>query len=126
MPSNIPNISEAEWTIMEVVWSRSPLTANQVIQALDGHCDWHPKTIRTMLNRLVHKQALRYEQSGREYLYRPAVTRDRCVKHASRSFLKQVFGGASSSLLAHFVQHEKLTDEDVDRLRQLLDQRKDA
>ncbi|MBJ6923123.1 BlaI/MecI/CopY family transcriptional regulator, partial [Vibrio cholerae] len=53
----LPKISEAELEVMKVLWSRSPQTANEVIEALEVTMDWKPKTIRTLINRLVQKEA---------------------------------------------------------------------
>ncbi|MEH7060984.1 BlaI/MecI/CopY family transcriptional regulator, partial [Bacillus wiedmannii] len=50
----LPKISEAELEVMKVLWSKSPQTANEVIEALEVKMDWKPKTIRTLINRLVH------------------------------------------------------------------------
>ena len=55
--NSLPKISEAELEVMKVLWdTASPLTANEVIQALEKTNDWSPKTVRTLLNRLVRKK----------------------------------------------------------------------
>lgn len=54
----LPKISEAELEVMKVLWSKSPQTANEVIEELEKNMDWNPKTIRTLINRLVHKKQL--------------------------------------------------------------------
>ncbi len=53
----LPKISEAELEVMKVLWSKSPQTANEVIEELEKNMDWNPKTIRTLINRLVHKRS---------------------------------------------------------------------
>ncbi|MFE5131603.1 BlaI/MecI/CopY family transcriptional regulator, partial [Bacillus mobilis] len=64
----LPKISEAELEVMKVLWSKSPQTANEVIEELEKNMDWKPKTIRTLINRLVHKEAVAYHQDkGRMY-----------------------------------------------------------
>jgi BlaI family penicillinase repressor len=95
-----------------------------VIDALAEQRGWNHRTIRTLLARLVEKGALHYEVDGNRYLYRPAVTRQRCVRRESRSFLEKVFAGDVGSLLVHFVQDAEMTPEDVKRLKQLLDEKK--
>ncbi|HEY7089036.1 MAG TPA: BlaI/MecI/CopY family transcriptional regulator [Tepidisphaeraceae bacterium] len=118
-----PRISDAEWQVMAVLWDRSPLTAAQVVEALSPRSGWSPKTIKTMLNRLVTKRALKFEEEGKRYLYRPAVTRQACVRGESRSFLRRIFGGKVAPMLAHFVEDAKLTPEQVNELRKLLDKK---
>lgn len=114
-------ISDTEWEIMRIVWKRHPISAADIIAALVAEdATWHPKTARTLLNRLVRKQALAYEKDGRVYHYRPLVREADCIAHQSESFLDRVFGGSLTPLLAHFVSRQKLKPEEVDELRSLL------
>jgi BlaI family penicillinase repressor len=121
----IPQISEAEWEVMRVLWADAPQTANEVCDALAGSTTWNPRTIKTLLNRLVNKGALKYTQHGRMYLYRPAVSESACIRAASRTFLKRVFGGALTPMLAHFLEEETLSAEEIAELRSMLDERRD-
>ena len=121
--SGAPRISNAEWEIMNVVWQRWPLAASEVVEALAGRTPWHARTIKTMLGRLVRKGALRFEAEGKRYLYRPAVTRAECVRRESRSFLQRVFDGQTADLLVHFVETARLSREESEQLRRLLDER---
>jgi BlaI family transcriptional regulator, penicillinase repressor len=118
----IPKISETEWEVMRVVWDHHPLTAAEVIQRLtEREPSWHPKTVRTLLGRLVHKRALKYEAQGRAYVYEPGVSESECIAAASESFLDRVFGGSLKPMLAHFVERQKLTREDLEELSDLLE-----
>jgi BlaI family penicillinase repressor len=114
------SISDSEWQVMNVVWDSQPLTAQQVIGKLEGHADWAPPTVKTMLHRLVKKNVLTYEPQGNRYVYRSQVRRSDCVRQASRSFLERVFGGESAPLLAHFLRTAKLSSDEIAELRQLL------
>src|SRR5689334_13611506 len=98
-----PSISEAEWEVMTVLWLRSPETAAEVIEALAERKRWNPRTIKTLLNRLVKKGALGFSTEGKRYLYRPKVTRAQCVRAEGRSFLNRVFGGEAGAMLCQFV-----------------------
>ncbi len=119
----IPKISETEWEVMQVLWSESPLSAEQIIERLAAHDAWHPKTAKTLLNRLVKKQALGFEKEGRAYLYHPLVKQADCVQAASESFLDRVFGGALTPMLAHFVEHKRMSPEQIRELKRLLDRK---
>ena len=121
--AKIPRISEAEWQVMDVLWSRSPLTASDVVDAIAAKSDWEPATIKTMLNRLVKKGALKFKSAGKRYLYAPAVSRDACVRTEGRSFLDRVFGGAAGPLIAHFVEDARLSKDEIEQLRRLLDRK---
>ena len=115
-------ISEAEWDVMQVAWDAEPepVTASEVVEKLAGKKGWNPKTVRTLLNRLMNKGALAVEAQGKRYLYRPAVTREECVRRESRSFVSRVFGGAAGAMLVHFVNETPLTPEEVAQLKKVL------
>ena len=120
-----PTISDAEWDVMQALWDAyGPLSANDVVDRVAGRRGWSPKTVKTLLNRLVKKAALGFEAEGNRYRYFPAVTRQACVRRESRSFLDRVFGGAAGPLLAHFVNEAPLTDDEVRALKELLDRRR--
>ncbi|HEY1171337.1 MAG TPA: BlaI/MecI/CopY family transcriptional regulator [Verrucomicrobiae bacterium] len=122
-----PRISDTEWEIMKVLWQRSPLTAHEIIEALTSQDpSWHPKTAKTLLNRLVKKKALAYQQDGRAYLYSPLVQEGDCVRAEAESFLQRVFGGSLQPMLAHFVEEKKLSPKELAELKRLLDKKGDG
>src|SRR5690554_7527613 len=86
-------VSDAESVVMEVLWSRSPLGSDEVVAELSAHSDWAEPTIKTLLNRLLKKGALRAERDGRRYLYSPVLTRDAWVASQSEGVLDRLFGG---------------------------------
>ena len=118
----LPRISDAEWDVMQVAWRRGAFTAQDMIDEL-SHRDWSPRTVKTLLGRLLAKGALAHEARGKAYVYRPAVKREDCVRQESDSFLDRVFGGAAAPLLAHFVQRGRLSDQDIAALRKILDEK---
>ena len=119
--SETVELSDAEWQIMNLVWDRQPIMAQDVISTLAEPCAWSPATVRTMLHRLVKKRALNFTPEGNRYWYRAAVRRADCVRRAARSFLDRVFGGEAAPLLAHFVRTARFTPEELAELRTLLD-----
>ena len=116
-----PSISEAESQVMELLWRNAPQGSEELVAALQPDTGWHENTVRTLLNRLVRKGAVRAEREGRRYLYSPVLTREQWQSHESRSLLDRVFGGKVAPLLAHFSQHEKLSAKDIAELRKLID-----
>lgn len=119
----VPRISETEWRVMKVVWAMGPCAASEIIAELTRQdAAWHPKTAKTLLNRLVAKGALGFTKEGRAYLYRPLVKEEDCVAAASESFLERVFGGSLKPMLAHFVERKKLTRAQIEELKRLLDE----
>ena len=116
-----PQISDAELVVMKVVWEQAPVTANQVVQALERQRNWKPKTIHTLLRRLVHKGALDFDKKGREHHFRPLVDSADYSHAASRSFLTRFFGGEVTPFLACFLEREKLSRREIEELRRILD-----
>jgi len=121
--NRIPRISEAEWAVMKVLWTRAPLSANEVVDTLRDSTSWNPKTVKTMLSRLVKKKALGFSQQGRTYLYSPLVDEKDCVRTESRSFLERVYGGTFTPMLAHLLEEESLSAKEIAELRELLDKK---
>ena len=115
-----PPISDAEWQVMEVLWRKHPLSANEVIEALARETRWKPNTVRTLLARLVKKAALKVESEGNRYLYTPGFSREQHVSDASESFLSRIFGGTARGLLVHFVESGKLSEADINELKKAL------
>lgn len=124
MSQSIPKISEAEWEVMKIVWGSSKLTANEIIEALE-HKQWSPKTIRTLIKRLVEKQALDYEQDGKLYTYFALVNEEECVKSETQSFMKRIYGGALQPMLVHFLKNEQLSKKEIEELKSILEQREE-
>jgi BlaI family penicillinase repressor len=120
-----PAISDAEWEVMNVIWAgEAPMTATDIVHRLAGNRSWSPRTIKTLLNRLIKKGALKFESQGKRYLYRPAVRQDQCVRAASRSFLSRVFAGAAGPMLVHLVNDTELTPAEIQALQQALNRKK--
>jgi len=118
----IPSISPAEWTIMQALWRSGPLSATEVYEEVSKQCAWHPKTVRTLLGRLVRKNAVRREKRGGVYRFAAVVTEETCLREEGRAFLGRCFGGRLSPMLADFLEYVDLSAEDVEALRAKLDQ----
>ncbi|MFO1499007.1 MAG: BlaI/MecI/CopY family transcriptional regulator [Verrucomicrobiota bacterium] len=116
-----PSISDAEWVVMKVLWEQGTATANQVVAALQEKMAWKPKTIHTLLRRLLAKRAVAYDKIGREFHYRPIVDAQHCTHAATRSFLDRFFDGHLAPFLAGFLERERLSRRELEELRRILD-----
>lgn len=119
----IPKISAAEWEVMKIVWVDSPRTSNQIIEALESTKDWKPKTIKTLISRLVSKNALGFKEEGRKYLYYPLVNENECIRAENQTFLSKVYNGAIKNMLVSFLKESDLSKEDIEDLKRILDER---
>ena len=119
----LPQISDAEWEIMKVLWDRTQASAQDVVDALATQKSWSPQTVKTLLKRLTEKGAATYDAEGRRFIYRPAVAREAAEKSESRSFLARVFDGAVTPALMHLLEMGRLTHDDIAQLKKTLDEK---
>ena len=108
--SNLPQISEAEFEVMKIVWKYAPISTNEITEKLTQISSWSPKTIQTLIKRLVSKKALTYEKQSRVFVYTPLVKEDEYIRQESNI----------TSMLASYIEDDKLSEEDIASLRNLL------
>ncbi|MBX9881651.1 MAG: BlaI/MecI/CopY family transcriptional regulator [Sphingomonas sp.] len=113
-------ISDAEYAVMEALWAESPLTAQEVAERVGPARDWSANTVKTLLGRLLAKQAIVHEEDGRRYLYRPAVKREDYVDGESRRLIDRLFGGRLTPLVAHLAERDALSPKDIEEIEALL------
>jgi predicted transcriptional regulator len=121
MPARKPiQISEAESVVMQVVWERDPIPTEDVIAALEKHGKWQESTVKTLLNRLLKKGALKARKDNRRYLYSPVLTREQWLATESHGFLDRMFGGRVAPLVSYFSEQKKLGRKDIEDLKRLI------
>ena len=120
----LPRISDAEWQVMHAFWSEGRLTADEVVEKLAGKVRWNARTIRTLINRLLTKKALKFEKEGRKYRYFPAVSEEQCVRQERRSFVQRVYGGTVTPMLAAFIEEAELSHQDIEELKRMLEEKR--
>lgn len=113
-------ISSAEFVIMEALWERQPLYAEDIIASVAPAHEWTEGTVKTLLYRLLGKGAIAADKEGRRYSYRPVLKRDDYVLEESTSLVDRLFSGRVASLVTHFSEREKLTSEDIAELKRLI------
>lgn len=110
----IPKISNAEWEIMKIIWKNPKITSINIINELKNKEDWKPATVKSLINRLLNKEAIGFDKVGNEYLYFPLVSEDKCIKSESKLFLSKVFDGSVKSMLLSFVESKELSKDDLE------------
>lgn len=123
MMKEIPQISEAEYEVMKVVWRFEPISTPEVVERVSEEIDWKPNTIQTMLTRLVKKKALQARKDGRVFVYKSLVKEHEFVEQKSKLFLKQFFDGTLNSMVLNFIENDQLSKEDISELRKILSER---
>jgi predicted transcriptional regulator len=113
-------ISDAESAVMELLWDRSPQTADELVAVLALSRQWQEPTIKTLLNRLLNKGAVRAQREGRRYLYSFVLPREQWLLEQSTGLLERCFGGRVAPLVAQFSAQGKLSAQDITELRKLI------
>jgi len=120
MPAESVRISAAESVIMEALWKRRPLSAEDIVAAVAAEQGWTDATVKTLINRLLTKEAITAERDGRRYLYSPKLERADYVSEESRNLIDRLFEGRLSSLVTHFSEREQLSADDIAELKRLI------
>ncbi|MBC3917915.1 BlaI/MecI/CopY family transcriptional regulator [Undibacterium sp. CY18W] len=115
-------ISEAESVVMEALWKKHPLSAEEVFAAVLDQQEWQEATVKTLLNRLLKKGAIQAEKDGRRFLYSPLLKREQWIQSESKGFLDRMFDGRIAPLVAHFSQQKKLSRQDIAELKRLIEE----
>lgn len=113
-------ISSAEAVVMEVLWRKGALGADEIVAALSSRQDWSDKTVKTLLNRLLTKKAIAATRDGRRYIYAPLIQRSAYVQNESRSLIDRLFDGRLAPLVSHFAETRQLSKDDVAELKRLV------
>ena len=116
------NITAAESQIMDILWRRGPLTADEIVAEASGPPQgWGEATVKTLINRLLKKKAVASDRSSGRHRYRAVTQRADYVQTESQGLLDRLFEGSLTPLVAHFAEHRKLKSDEIKRLRKLLE-----
>lgn len=118
-------ISGAELDVMDVLWDmqangKASMLATEIIAKLNPQKNWSPRTVKTLLGRLVEKNVISHTPDGRRYLYYPLITRESHARGAISRLTERLFGGRVAPLVANFAEGKGLTEEDIKDLEVLL------
>lgn len=116
----LPQISEAEFEVMKIVWKYAPISTNEITERLVKTTTWSPKTIQTLIKRLVTKGALSYEKQSRVFVYTPLVGEDEYIGQESNTFLNRFYDGNITAMLSAYINNDRLSEAEIDQLRSLL------
>ena len=119
--NRLPQISEAEFEVMKIVWQYAPVSTNEITDRLMKTTSWGAKTIQTLIKRLTNKGALTYEKEGRVYVYTPLVKENEYISQQSNSFLRRFYDGDITAMLSAYIKNDRLSAEEIGTLRSIRD-----
>lgn len=120
---DLPQISQAEFEVMNIIWKHAPISTNEVVDRLSRKKQWSPKTIQTMLSRLEKKGVITHEKEGRIFVYSAIIPKEAYREAEGKTFLSRFFDGALNQMMVSFLNDEKLTEDDMEELRAILDKK---
>ncbi len=122
-PKETGEPTPAEWKVLKIVWDREPCPACDVVAEASEAFGWSTSTVKTLLLRLVEKGFLRTRRVGNSFLYSKASSPVRALRRAGDALLEHASDATVGPLLAHLVKRSRLSREDLEELRSLLDQK---
>ena len=120
----LPQISDAEFEVMDIIWKYAPISTNEITDRLAQKKEWSPKTIYTMLSRLEKKGAIRHEKESRVFIYTPCVKKEDYLEAESRILANRFFDGAMNQMVVIFLTQRELSAKDLDELQDILDKKR--
>lgn len=120
--SSVSKIMDSEYEIMKVLWDKSPLTASEIFSSLAEKKDWSKSTVITLVNRLVAKGALTSHKRG-VYFYTPVITEAEYTKYHANNFMEKIFKGNAKNLIAYFCDNKDISLDDLEDLKQIIEQK---
>lgn len=115
------NISESELEVMKILWKTNKATSAEIIELLKDKTEWKPKTIQTLITRLVSKEFVNVDKSNKKsYIYSPNICEREYKNYASKSFLEKLYNGSINKMVLSFVKDKRLSKEEIEELKDIL------
>ena len=113
-------ISEAESQLMEILWRQGPTGGEDLIREATAVHGWTAGTVRTLIARLLQKQAIESRKDGKTATYRPLLARGDYLHSESKGLINRLFDGELTTLVHHFANHRDLTPQDLEKLKAMI------
>lgn len=114
-------LSENEWYIMQVLWEKSPSTLREICEALKATKGWSRHAVSSFLKRMLEKGAITVDESGKMREYSAVWSREETILEETHSILERVYQGDLLLMVSNAVKEQKLSEQDISELKNLLD-----
>lgn len=114
------NLSDSEWFIMNVLWNNPGLELKEITSNLEEETGWNSGRIRTMLLRLIDKEAVSVDKTTGVHKYFPAIERESCLKEESKSFLKRIYSGSISEFISSFAKSGEISPKEQQEILDII------
>ncbi len=114
-------LTEAEWSIMDVLWTEERMAFGEITKALEPIHGWSKNTVHTYLTRMEHKGLVAIDRTQPKP-YAAKVSKEVCAKEERKELLTKVYGGAAGDLIAAFLKESTISQKEKEALRKMLDE----
>lgn len=114
------SLTEAEWTVMECLWEKSPQTGRETVAWLENRMGWTRSTTLTMLRRLETKGAVASDTEGELKTFRPLILREEVAIRETEHLLDRAYKGSLSLLVSSLTRKQSLSQKEIDELYAIL------
>lgn len=114
-------LGRVQLLIMQVLWDKGRATAREITDAINASEPIAHSTVQTLLRGLEEKGSVAHKAEGRTFYFFPLVAEDKFKRSATRDLIERVFGGKAGTLVAHLLKNEKVSREEVDEIRKLIE-----
>ena len=116
-------LGRVQLLIMQVLWNRGRATAREITDAINEIEPIAHSTVQTLLRGLEEKGSVDHEAEGRTFVFYALVKEDKFKQSATRDLVERVFGGSAATLVAHLLSNEKVSKQEIDEIRKLINRR---
>ncbi len=113
-------LSESEWSVLEILWSGTGFSLKEITSALQPINKWNKNTVYTYLTRMESKGLVAIDRTQSKP-YSASISREECERNERNELLNKVYGGVTSHLIAAFLKESKISKQECERLKQMLD-----
>ncbi len=121
--SKLTALSPAETEILRIIWLLGSSTVQQVLKQLPPGRNITYATVQTLLRRLEKKGYIKHKKDGKAFQFSPAVKQTDVISKTVNEFVQRLFGGDPVPLMQYLAEHDKITVEDIENLKKLLDKK---
>ena len=122
MRKGAPGLGKVQLRIMRVLWDRKQATAREITDELSRQEPIAHSTVQTLLRKMEAKGAVAHEVHDRTFLFKPLFHENEVTRTALEELLSRVFGGSAYGLMTHLLKHEKLSADELKRIRDLIEE----
>jgi predicted transcriptional regulator len=117
----IKQLTDLQMAVMNVLWQQGEATVAQVHASLQEKRQLASTTVATVLSRLEKYGILTHHTEGRQYVYRPLVSRGEVRRSQLTKLIDRFFQGNPADLVYHLINESEVGDEDFERILALIE-----